>query len=347
MKKKKVISALLALALSLGLTACGGGSTGGSSAAPSASASASAGNTSGVKVAFTMSGPISDMSWNYTGYQGLKLMEAEGAEIAYQENTDPASLVEAFRTYASEGYNMVFLNDDSNQEDVVTAAKDFPDCQVFICNGADHTDNVYPIYFADEDHGFVMGLIAGLLTKTNKIGFVGGLEFTPIIHCAQGFEQGVHYVNPDAEVVVTYTGSMTDVAAAKETAKAMFQSGCDVVVPNADAASLGVIEAGEDAGKVTVACGAGMDSVGPTSCAAGVTMDTSVGYKAAFDQKMSGTLPKAGEAVQKFGISDGLVLEPVFNDKFTAGTLTDEMKATILAGYNDLKSGKVSVALSD
>lgn len=352
---KKLVSLLLSLSLALGLAACGNGNSANSPApgtdtpAPGSSAPAQTGSGSaeGVKVAMSMSGPISDMSWNYTGYMGLKLMEEEGAEITYQENVDPASIVETFRTYASEGYDMVYINDDSNQEDVVTAAADFPNTQVFICNGANHTDNVYPIYFADEDHGFIMGLIAGLLTKTDKIGFVGGLEFTPIIHCAQGFEQGVKYVNPDAEVVITYIGSMTDVAAAKETAAAMFQSGCDVVVPNADAASLGVIEAGEEAGGMTVACGEGMESVGPTTCAAGVRMDTSVGYKAAFDQVISGTLPKVGEAVQKFGIADGLVLEPTYNDGFTAGELTDEMKAAIQAGYDALKSGEVSVQLAD
>lgn len=358
---KSTVAFLVVIALMLTFVACGtpeasqspAGSdapsaSGDASSAPEGSAAAGEGpqiaSADQAKVAFIMSGPISDKSWNYTGYMGLKMMEEAGAEITYQENTDPADIVESVRTYASEGYNIIFINDDNNQEDVVKTIEDFPNTQVFICNGANHTANVYPVYFADEHQGFVMGAIAGLLTKTNKIGFVGGIEFTPIIHCYEGFVQGVKYVNPDAEVKVTYTGSMTDVAAAKETAKAMFESGCDVVAPNADAASLGVIEAGEEAGKLTVACGEGMESVGKTTCVGGVVMDTSVGYKACFDQLISGELPKANEQAQKFGIKDGLVLEPVYNAENTA--MTDDMKAKVMEAFNALKNGEVTLELS-
>jgi basic membrane protein A len=306
--------------------------------------SPSAGSVSGPKVAFIMGGAISDMSWNYTGYQGLLLMQEAGAEFTYQENTEPSQIVESARVYASEGYNMVFINDDTNQEDVVEAAKDFPNTHFFICNGAIHNENVYPIYFADEDQGYIMGVIAGLATRKNKIGFIGGIEFTPIIHCAIGFEQGVKSVNPNAEVIVTYIASMTNVGAAKETAKAMFEAGCDVVAPNADAASLGVIEAGEEAGRFTVACGAGMEQVGPTTCIAGVVMNTAVGYKAAFDQVLNGTLPTPAQGAQKFGIRDKLVEEPIYNPGFK-GDFSNESKAKVQTAFEAMASGKLSVIL--
>ena len=346
---KSTIAFLVVIALMLAVAACSAPAASDEDSSANASAEAATGegvqiaSASDAKVAFIMGGPISDMSWNYTGYQGLMMMEEEGAQVVYQENTDPSNIVESVRTYASEGYNIIFINDDTNQEDVVNTIQDFPETQVFICNGTNHTNNVYPVYFADEDQGFVMGAIAGLLTETNKIGFVGGLEFTPIIHCYEGFVQGVKYVNPDAEVVVTYTGSMTDVAAAKETAAAMFDSGCDVVAPNADAASLGVIEAGEEAGKLTVACGTGMDSVGPTTCVAGVVMDTSVGYKACFDQLIAGELPTPEEGAQKFGIADGLVLEPEYYEN---AVITDELKEQVMEAFNALKNGEVTLELS-
>ncbi|MDR1900086.1 MAG: BMP family protein [Treponema sp.] len=306
-------------------------------------ASGGASKAKAVKVAFIMSGPISDMSWNYTGYQGLLLMEKEGAEFTYQENTEPSQIVESARTYAAEGYDMVFINDDNNQEDVVKTAADFPGTHFFICNGANHTANVYPVYFADEDQGYIMGVMAGLATKTNKIGFVGGIEFTPIIHCAMGFEQGAKSVNPNVEVIVTYTGSFIDVGAAKETAKALFEAGCDVVAPNADAASLGVIEAGEEAKKMTVACGAGMEKVGPTTNIGGVVMNTAVGYKTAFDQVLSGTLPSPAQGAQKFGIRDGLINKPDYNAQYK--NFTGEMKAKVNEAFEAMASGRIAVKL--
>ena len=80
-----------------------------------------------------------------------------------------------------------------------------------------------------------------------------------------------------------------------------------------------------------------------TECTFRVACDTEPGY----GQFFMLSLPKVGEAVQKFGIADGLVLEPTYNDGFTAGELTDEMKAAIQAGYDALKSGEVSVQLAD
>jgi basic membrane lipoprotein Med (substrate-binding protein (PBP1-ABC) superfamily) len=343
MKKEKkmtkhrimVFAAVLAVLLVPSEVSAGGKKdAAGSGAAPKGKA---------VRVAFIMSGPISDMSWNYTGYQGLLLMEKDGAEFTYQENTEPSQIVESARTYAAEGYDMVFINDDNNQEDVVKTAADFPKTRFFICNGANHTANVYPIYFADEDQGYIMGVMAGLATKTNKIGFVGGIEFTPIIHCAMGFEQGAKSVNPNVEVVVTYTGSFNDVGAAKETAKALFEAGCDVVAPNADAASLGVIEAGEEAKKMTVACGAGMEKVGPTTNIGGVVMNTAVGYKAAFDQVLGGTLPSPSQGAQKFGIRDGLINRPDYNAQYK--NFTGDMKAKVDEAFDAMASGKVAVKL--
>ncbi len=334
---KKALAFALACVLVLSLAACGG------SASQPAGASTGA-SAEGVKVAFIMAGSISDLSWNYNGYEGLKLMEAEGAEITYQENTEKSTYVEAARTYAAEGYRMVYINDNANQDDVVEAAADFPDTQFFICASASHADNVYPLNFSDGDQGFVMGLVAGAMTQTGKVGFVGGVEFFPIISCAKGFEQGVKWINPDAEVVITYTGSMVDNGAAKETAKGMYESGCDVVAPNADAASLGVIEAGEEFGGMTVGSGGGMEEIGPTSCIGYVALTTAVGYKVAYDQCLAGTLPTPEQGAQVFGIADGLVPEPFYNEGFTG--VTDEIKAKILEGYNLLKSGEIKVDLS-
>lgn len=330
-RHQKVLAALLVCVMVLMIAGC---SAGDGPAKP---------EDDKVRVAFIMAGSISDMSWNYNGYQGLKLMEEAGADITYQEQTEKSTYVDAVRTYASEGYDMIFINDNANQDDVAAAAADFPDMQLFICAASKHTENVYPLYFSDGDQGFVMGLVAGALTQTNKVGFVGGVEFFPIISCAKGFEQGAKYINPDVEVVITYTNSMTDVGAAKETAKAMFEAGCDVVAPNADAASLGVIEAGEDVGKWTVGCGGGMDEVGPNSCVGYVALQTSMGYKTAFDQRLSGTLPSPEKGAQVFGIADGLVPEPFYNSNLNV--LSDEAKANILAGYNALKSGEIKVNL--
>ena len=150
---KSTIAFLVVIALMLAVAACSAPAASDADSSANASAEATTGegvqiaSASDAKVAFIMGGPISDMSWNYTGYQGLMMMEEEGAQVVYQENTDPSNIVESVRTYASEGYNIIFINDDTNQEDVVNTIQDFPETQEFICNGTNHTENVdYLIY---------------------------------------------------------------------------------------------------------------------------------------------------------------------------------------------------------
>lgn len=85
--------------------------------------------------------PISDMSWNETAYNGLKKIEALGVEISYQESVPAASVAASVRTYASEGYDIVYMTTNTFQDGGMEVAKDFPDVQFMICNGSEYTDN--------------------------------------------------------------------------------------------------------------------------------------------------------------------------------------------------------------
>lgn len=294
------------------------------------------------KVAFIIPGPISDMSWCYTAYLGSEMVREAGYEVTYQENVASDMLVESVRTFASEGYNCILIATDANQEDVIETAKDFPDTQVFIVNGAYTTDNVYPIFFADEDQGFVMGAIAGAITKTNKVAYIAGIDFVPLINGGKGFEAGAKYVNPDCEVLVTIAGTTEDVAMVKETTKNLFENGYDVIAPNADQASLGVMEAaGEVEGAMAIANGDGMLTVAPEHTVTAVILNTAIGYYAAFEQFRTQTIPSE---VKKYGISDGLIEMPEWNLDFFA-PLTDEQIATVQKAYDALKNGETKISL--
>ncbi len=294
------------------------------------------------KVAFIIPGPISDMSWCYTAYLGSEMVREAGYEVTYQENVTSDMLVESVRTFASEGYNCILIATDANQEDVLETAKDFPDTQIFIVNGAYTSDNVYPIFFADEDQGFVMGAIAGVITKTNKVAYIAGIDFVPLINGGKGFEAGVKYVNPDCEVLLTIAGTTEDVAMVKETAKNLFENGYDVIAPNADQASLGVMEAaGEVEGAMAIANGDGMMTVAPANTVTAVIMNTAVGYYAAFEQFHTNSIPAE---IQKYGIADGLVEMPTWNPDFFA-PLTEDQIAAVQEAYDALKSGEATINL--
>jgi len=104
-------------------------------------------------------------------------------------------------------------------------------------------DNVIGYEQRDEDGGWLAGVAAGLMTETNKVGFIGGQAYPEIVRYGHGFKDGLEYINPDAELTVLYTGSWTDIEKAYESAKAIIALGGDVIAHYSDAGGSGVAKA--------------------------------------------------------------------------------------------------------
>jgi basic membrane protein A len=296
-----------------------------------------------VRVACILSGPISDMSWNYTAYQGLKKIEAMGAEISYQENVENSALPDCINTYAADGYNVIILSTNSYEEAAMPIIEDYPDTQFIIINGGTTKGNVTSYAVADEDQGFMQGVVTAVLSKTQKVGFVGAMEITPILNGRSGFEQGAKYINESIEINAVMTGSFTDVAAAKETAKAMIVAGVDAIAPMCDNAALGVVEAAEEGGVIAVASGEGQNTVAPNAVVCAVIKDTSIIYERAFQDYLDGKLT-GDTGVVKLGAKDGVVYLTDWYD--TKIDISDDAKAQISAAYKALVDGEVTITLN-
>lgn len=294
-----------------------------------------------IRVAQVLEGPISDMSWNATAYNGLLKIEALGAEISYQESVPAASVADAVRTYASEGFDIVYMTTNTFQDGGMEVAKDFPDVQFLICNGSQATENFLAFQIADEQQGFLMGAVAALLTETGKVGFVGGSEIAPIIKGEKGFIQGVEYVNTtygkSVEYTTAKTGSMEDTNKAKETAMAMIESGVDVVAPMANQSSAGVMQAAEESGVMAIASGAGQETIAPNAEKVAVLKDTSVAYESSYKLYLEGALPKD---VFKMGAKEGVVS---LSDWF--GDVSAEVKSNAAEIVNKLAAGEITINL--
>ncbi len=339
---KKITAILMSLVLAAALSACA--SAPAPAAAPAeAPAAAEAPAEAQHRVACILSGPISDMSWNYTAYNGLLKIEEMGAEIAYQENVENSALADCINTYASDGYDVIILSTNSYEETAMPIIKDYPDTQFIIINGGTTEGNVTSYQVADEDQGFMQGVICATLSQSGKVGFVGAMEITPILNGRAGFEQGAKYANDAIEVNAVMTGSFTDVAAAKETSKAMIDAGVDAIAPMCDNAALGVDEAAEEGGIIAVASGEGQDSVAPHAVVIAVIKDTSFVYEGAYKDYLDGKLT-GDTGVVKLGAKDGVVY---LSDWYDTGVeVTDEQKAAIEDAYKALASGEVTIELN-
>ena len=199
--------------------------------------------TKDFKAAVLIPGPVIDGGWNSLAYEGIQKAKKEmDIEVSHVVTETPTSQEDQFRTYALEGYNVIFGHGYEFQDPAKLVALDFPDTVFITSSGGTITHNISPMVFRLEQATYLFGIIAGSLTETNKIGIIGGQSMPAINSKFQAFEAGVKEANPQAEIISGYVGDWVNIGKAKELALAQVAQGVDIIFPNAGAAELGAYE---------------------------------------------------------------------------------------------------------
>ena len=239
------------------------------------------------KVALLLPASITDGGWNAFAYDGLKAIEKElGAKISHIESRTPTDQEAHFRDYAMDGYQLIFGHGFGYQDPAKQVAPDFPETVFITSTGNTITDNISPMVFAIEEPVYLLGVIAGSMTQTNKIGIVGGQNIAAINSMFSAFEDGAKSVNPDVVVRRAYVGNWSDIGKGKELALAHINEGSDFLFPVADVAGLGVfqaVEAAQNEGKTVYTFGVYRDQseLSPTTIVASAIVTPKVFVKLA------------------------------------------------------------------
>ena len=226
MKKLVAMALSLTLAVSM-LTACGGtketkAETSAETTAETSGETTAAADGESLKVALCVTGAVNDMGFCQSAYEGLVLLEEKyGAEIAYTENLQAADMAAAFTDYAANGYDIVIGHGFQFGDPALEVGAQYPDTTFICTEAAAASDNVASYVMSCEQGGYIEGMLAASMTKSNKIGFIGPIEGASLIKIMNGFEDGAKSINPDIEVQTAWTGSFTDTALAKEAAQAV------------------------------------------------------------------------------------------------------------------------------
>ena len=200
------------------------------------------------KVALLTPGPVSDQSWNGGAYQGLlAIRDSLGASISNIETKTPAEFEENFRQYGAQGYSLVFGHGFEFQDAAKRVAPEFPRTIYVTTSGTVSGPNLASMAFGFADASYLAGILAGAMTKTGKIGVIGGTELPPVRESFVAFERGARSVRPSVKVITSYIGDWNDVSAGKESALAQLSQGVDIIFQNADAAGLGIFQAVREA----------------------------------------------------------------------------------------------------
>ncbi|MFF6782108.1 BMP family ABC transporter substrate-binding protein [Streptomyces sp. NPDC012510] len=232
--------------LALALSACGGTST-------EASSSADSKGDKGLAIAYDVGGK-GDQSFNDAAYAGLEKAKKEfkytTADIEPNEGETDADKEQRLVSLAKQGYNPVIGVGYAYATAVKAAAEQYPDTTFGIVDDSTvQLKNVADLVFSEEQASYLAGVAAAKATKTNTVGFVGGVDI-PLIHKFQaGFEQGVKDTNPKAEVLTQYLtqtaeeGGFSSPDKGKSAAEGQIEKKADVIYAAAGLSGQGVIEA--------------------------------------------------------------------------------------------------------
>jgi basic membrane protein A and related proteins len=310
-----LVSALLAGALVL--TACGGNSDDtNTDTTPGTGDSSSSAPASELKVGLAFDiGGRGDQSFNDSAAAGLDKAKADlGIETKEAEaSTGEADSAkeERLRVLATSGYNPVIAVGFAYSAALAKVAKEFPDTQFAIIDDAAAVgDNIANLVFAEEQGSYLVGYAAGLKTKTDNVGFIGGVD-VPLIHKFEaGYQAGAKAANPKIKVQVKYLtqppdfSGFGDPAKGKTAANGMYDAGADIIYAAAGGSGGGVFEAAQATGNKAI----------------GVDSDQ---YKTADpkvkDVIMTSMLKQVNVAVYDF-------ISQVNDGNFTAGTTVYDLK---------------------
>jgi basic membrane protein A len=227
------------------------------------------------RVALITPGSIADAAWNSGAYAGLlRIRDSLGASVSHVEALTPAAQEEALRSYAAQGYDVIFANGFEFQEPAERVAQAYPDPVFIVNSGSRAAGRVVPLVFRIEEATYLAGMVAGGLSKSGIIGFVGGVELPPVRRGQEGWANGARSTNAAIVSRVTYLNNWEDAASGREAALALIRLGADMLHHNADAAALGAFQAvKENEGAYIFGANADQSSLAPERVVGSAVID--------------------------------------------------------------------------
>ena len=284
-----------------------------------------------------------DKSFNESMFNGSEKFKAETG-IAYGEFeiANEAQREQAIRNFADQGYSPIIAAGFAQAAAVEKVAKEYPDLKFAIVDMVVELPNVQSIVFKENEGSYLVGVMAGMASKSGKVGFVGGMDIPLIRKFACGYAQGVKAAKPDATIFQNMTGdtgaAWNDPVKGGEITKGQMAQGADVIYAAAGATGLGVLQAAADGGALSIGVDANQNYLHPGKVLTSMLKRVDV---AVYNVMKSGKDGAFKPGIQALGLAeDGVGYAMDENNK---SLVTPEMQAAVEQAKADIIAGKIQV----
>ena len=299
-----------------------------------------------LKVALVTDALFSDGGWGASAYNASQVLKDKyGLELTTQENIAIPDIEPTLRDAADAGADIIFAHGFEWGDPALKVAKDYPNTKFVVFTGLTNSTNVASIFPMQQEGSFLLGALAGLMTKSNSLGCVGGKAYPNIINIFEGFKQGAKLVNPNVKITCVFIDDFQNPAKGKEAGLSLISTGADFLIHVADLSGQGVIQAAHDKGVYALGVVADQNKLAPDTVLSSFVLD----IEKAFDESIkmvqngnfSGQLYKPGLETVKGGPGPGIVYLASFHS--LDSKVPADVKAKLVQLTQDVIDKKILV----
>ncbi len=282
-----------------------------------------------------------DKSFNEAAFGGAERWKAEtGGTYKELEMQDEAQREQALRRLAEAGANPVVMTGFAFGDVLNKVAPDFPNTKFAIVDMVVEQPNVKSVVFNEHEGSYLVGMMAGMASKTGTVGFIGGMDIPLIRKFGCGYAQGVLAAKADAKVVLNMTGTTpaawNDPVKGAELAKAQKAQGADVIYAAAGGTGVGVLQTAADEGILSIGVDSNQNYMHPGKVLTSMLKRVDNAVYEAFKEGENLTT-----GINVMGLANDGVGYAM--DENNAALVTPEMQAAVDAAAAKIKSGEIVV----
>lgn len=284
-----------------------------------------------------------DKSFNSAAYQGAtKAAKDLKIDLKYVEATDTNAIENLHRAFARKKFDLIIGIGFAQTDAIKKVSAQFPQIKFAIVDGEVSAPNVRSLLFQEHEGSFLVGALAAMSSKTNSVGFVGGMDIPLIRRFAMGYAAGAKHVSPKISISENYVGvtgeAWNNPAKAKELALSQYARGADVIFVAAGASNTGVFDAAEEKKKFAIGVDSNQNWIKPGIILTSMLKAVDVAVYETIQETQAG---KFASGIVHFGLKNKGVDYAL--DKYNEKLISADMKKKIEDIKTKIITGQIQV----
>jgi basic membrane protein A len=267
---------------------------------------------SNLSIAVVTDANFSDKGWGESSLNAARYIEQRyNSSIAVEDNVAIPDIEMTLRKYAESEYDLIIAHGFQWGEPALLVGQTHPQTKIVVFTGLVESSNVASIFPQQQEGSFLLGALAGMMTNTSVIGFVGGEEYPNVVNIFEGYKQGAEWANDNITIIGTYLNDWDNPARGREAAISIIRQGADFMFHVADSSGQGVIQASDESGIYALGAVQDQNHLAPDTVLSSFVLDVDKAYDSAIKMVVEGNFTaeifRPGIELEKGSAGQGIV----------------------------------------